>query len=192
MRRRRQIRNKAHFAPVVVMFSLALLIGVVVYAFSQDSSTMNNGVNLASNSVKIVETTSEGFGSKTVSFRNDGANNPDVLLRIAYSEMWTKSDGSIVSNTVGGNNVVTKTWAADFTSDFVDGGDGWYYYGKVLSADTEVDVLSAIALNDDSYAKYNYDLSFHFESVQADAAAANSLWGRNATINDDGSVAWEI
>ena len=170
MRRRRQIRNKAHFAPVVVMFSLALLIGVVVYAFSQDSSTMNNGVNLASNR----------------------ANNPDVLLRIAYSEMWTKSDGSIVSNTVGGNNVVTKTWAADFTSDFVDGGDGWYYYGEVLSADTEVDVLSAIALNDDSYAKYNYDLSFHFESVQADAAAANSLWGRNATINDDGSVAWEL
>ena len=74
--------------------------------------------------------------------------------------------------------------------DFVDGGDGWYYYKKTLNPGAEVKVLDSISLGNTSYAKYNYDLSFRFESVQADSTAASTLWGKTVTVGDDGVVTW--
>lgn len=192
MRTSHKINKKVFLA--VALIALSGVAGAIVFtafAVSRNTTSIENNIKVATNGVKIVENSVSGFGQKEVSFLNDGAESAPVLLRIAYSETWTNSDGTIVSNLSGNNNVVAKTWTTAFVNDFADGGDGWYYYKKVLNSEASVQVLSAIALSDSTYAKYNYDLAFRFESVQADATAANTLWGKTATIGNDGSVTWQ-
>ena len=174
----------------VLIIAVAATTFLGVYAASHNVSTIKNEIAVAQSGTRIIDDTDGGFGRKEVTIKNEGAGSPKVLIRVAYSETWTKADGTIISNIVDNNNVVTKNWTTDFTTDFVDGGDGWYYYKKVLNPASEVKILNSIALNDSSYNKYNYDLSFRFESVQADAAAANALWSKNVTIDDNGVATW--
>jgi hypothetical protein len=193
MRFNKKIRkNKIVFGlSAVAIVAVATTAVLSVIAYSRSASVIENQVKIAASGVKIVEDSDAGFGKKEVSFVNEGADSPKVLLRIAYSETWSKSDGTIVSNLASNNNVVAKNWTTDFANDFVDGNDGWYYYEKTLNPEASVKVIDSISLNDSSYAIYNYDLSFRFESVQADATAANTLWGRTATIDEDtGAVTW--
>lgn len=173
---------------LVVAAATATILGT--YATSRNVSTIKNEIAVANTGTRIIEDADGGFGRKEVTIKNEGASSPKVLIRIAYSETWTKSDGTIISNIVNNSNVVIKNWTTDFTTDFVDGGDGWYYYKKVLNPASEVKILNSIALNDSEYNKYNYDISFRFESVQADATAANALWDKTATINESGVVTW--
>lgn len=174
----------------VLIIAVAATTFLGVYAASHNVSTIKNEIAVAQSGTRIIDDTDGGFGRKEVTIKNEGAGSPKVLIRVAYSETWTKADGTIISNIVDNNNVVAKNWTTDFTTDFVDGGDGWYYYKKVLNPASEVKILNSIALNDSSYNKYNYDLSFRFESVQADAAAANALWSKNVTIDDNGVATW--
>ena len=177
-------------AVLIVAVATTTILGV--YAASHNTSTIQNEIAVAQSGTRIIDDTDGGFGRKEVTIKNEGAGSPKVLIRVAYSETWTKADGTIISNIVDNNNVVTKNWTTDFTTDFVDGGDGWYYYKKVLNPASEVKILNSIALNDSSYNKYNYDLSFRFESVQADAAAASALWAKTVTVGDDGTATWEF
>lgn len=174
----------------VLVIAVATTAILSVYAASHNVSTIENEIAVAQSGTRIIDDTDGGFGRKEVTIKNEGASSPKVLIRVAYSETWTKSDGTIISNAINGNNVVTKDWTTAFVSDFVDGGDGWYYYEKVLNPASEVKILDSITLNDSSYNKYNYDLSFRFESVQADATAANTLWGKTVTVGNDGAVTW--
>lgn len=174
----------------VLIIAVAATTFLGVYAASHNVSTIKNEIAVAQSGTRIIDDTDGGFGRKEVTIKNEGASSPKVLIRVAYSETWTKSDGTIISNTVNGSNVVTKDWTTAFVSDFVDGGDGWYYYKKVLNPASEVKILDSITLNDSSYNKNNYDLSFRFESVQADAAAANTLWGKTVTIDNNGAATW--
>ena len=129
---------------------------------------------------------------KEISFYNDDASNTPVLLRISYSETWQDGDGQAISNTVSnGSNVVTKTWTQAFVDDFESGNDGWYYYKKTLNPLQQVQVLSAIALGNQDYSIYDYDISFRFEAVQADAAAASALWGKTVTV-ENGVATWQF
>lgn len=190
---RRQKRGyKKYFTilSLAVMLTVAGAITFVVFAVSRNTSVVENQVTVATSGVKIIEDSDAGFGKHEISFKNEGTGGSKALLRIAYSETWSKTDGTIVSNVGTSGNVVTKTWTDAFTQDFVDGNDGWYYYKKTLNPEAEVKVLNSIALNDDSYSVYNYDLSFRFESVQADAAAASALWAKTVTVGDDGVVTW--
>lgn len=183
-------KNKALLAIPAVLLVAALTTTILaVYAVSHNVSTIENNVTVANQGVKIIEDSVAGFGKHEISFKNEGAGSSKVLLRIAYSETWSKTDGTIVSNVANNTNVVTKSWTDAFNQDFVNGNDGWYYYKKVLNPEETVKVLNSITLADSSYSKYNYDLSFRFESVQADATAANTLWGKNVTVND-GAVTW--
>jgi hypothetical protein len=177
----------------VLSIAIALGIGLVVYAVSRNTSVIDNQVHVASNGVTIVENSDPGFGRKEISFRNNEATNTPVLLRISYSETWQDSDGNAISNvdSTTGANVVTKTWTQDFVDDFVSGNDGWYYYEKTLEPLQSVQVLSAIALGNQAYNIYDYDISFRFEAVQADAAAANELWGKTVTV-ENGVATWQF
>lgn len=162
----------------------------LAFAISRNRSVIENQVTVANSGVRIIDTSEAGFGKHGITFRNEGASSSKVLLRIAYSETWSKADGTIISNNGAAGNAVTKNWTTDFGRDFVDGNDGWYYYEFVLNPESEVRVLDSIELVDNSYSIYNYDLSFRFESVQADAAAANALWNKNVTIDDNGAATW--
>lgn len=189
------INRKNNKGKIAIIAAAAILVAAgtttfLVFAVSRNTSVIENKVKVADNGVKIVEDSDEGFGKHEITFKNEGEDGAKNLLRIAYSETWSKADGTIVSNTAENNNVVVKNWTTDFVSDFVDGGDGWYYYKKTLNPGAEVKVLDSISLGNTSYAKYNYDLSFRFESVQADSTAASTLWGKTVTVGNDGVVTW--
>lgn len=190
---RKQDQNYKKYFTIFALIAIFAAVGattLLVFAASRNTSVIENQVTVANNGVRILEDSVAGFGKHEISFKNEGAGSSKVLLRIAYSETWSKTDGTIVSNVGASGNAVTKSWTDAFTQDFVDGNDGWYYYTKTLNPEAEVKVLNSIALNDDSYSVYNYDLSFRFESVQADATAANTLWGKTVTIDDNGAATW--
>jgi hypothetical protein len=196
MKRIKQKSNKKFLfaTPVVIVLALAIAGGIsfVVFAISRNESIIDNSAKIATSGVSIVENSDPGFGKKEISFYNNADTNSPVLLRIGYSETWTDNDGNVISN-LGGNsaNVVTKNWTNDFVQRFVDGHDGWYYYDRTLAPLGTVQVLSSIALSDQSYNVYNYDLSFRFEAVQADAAAALELWGKTVTV-ENGVATWQF
>ena len=190
---RRQKRGYKKYFTVLslaIMLTVAGAVTLAVFAVSRNTSVIENEVTVANSGVRIIDTSEAGFGKHGITFRNEGASSSKVLLRIAYSETWSKADGTIISNNGAAGNAVTKNWTTDFGRDFVDGNDGWYYYKNVLNPESEVRVLDSIELVDNSYSIYNYDLSFRFESVQADATAANTLWGKTVTIDDNGAATW--
>lgn len=190
-------KNKHSKIRIAALAAIAVLSAAgttffLAYAVSHNTSTIENQLKIASSGVRIIEDSADGFGKHEVTFKNEGSDSSKVLLRIAYSETWSKADGTVVSNVVNNSNVVAKNWTTAFASDFVNGCDGWYYYEKTLDPGAEVKVLNSIALSNNSYAKYNYDLSFRFESVQADPAAASALWGETVTVSDDGVATWVL
>ena len=75
---------------------------------------------------------------------------------------------------------------------FRNGNDGWYYYDRTLGLHLAPSRFShSIGLSDQTYNIYNYDLSFRFEAVQADAAAALALWGKTVTV-ENGEATWQL
>ena len=189
-------KQQKRFNPMIIAIAALMIVAIagattlIVFAVSRNISTITDSVKVANgNGVKIVVDSDAGFGKRKISFANEGANITPVLLRITYSETWSKADGTIISNISNGSNAVTKIWTQDFLDDFVEADDGWFYYEKVLQPESQVQVLTSIALSDMGYAVYNYDLNFRFESVQADAEAANTLWGKTVTV-ENGAATW--
>ncbi len=85
-------------------------------------------------------------------------------------------------------------------NDFVDGGDGWFYYTKVLNAQESIQVLETITLNNNlvltspdtiDYQGADYELSFNFESIQASSDAILDIWGISSTIQGN-DVVWNF
>ncbi len=192
MKRLKQKKSKKYLLITPILTLVVVGAGLlIVYALSHNTTVVTNDIPVGTGTVQIVDDSDPGFGKKEVSFVSSDANSIPMLLRIGYSETWKDSSDNVVSNVYNGNNVVTKTWTSAFTNDFVDGGDGWYYYKMLLNPSDSVKVITAIALAEPSYAAYNYDLNFRFEAIQADSAAATALWSKTATINTETSaVAW--
>ena len=183
MKRLNKNRNKKVALAVAIFGVLAVLFGGGLWAYALNHSAVNfeKSVAVGTATVDIIDDSDEGFGKKEVSFVNNAENTHSVALRIAYSETWKDADGLIVSNVVDGENVVAKEWTEAFLNDFTDGGDGWYYYKKVLAPGESVKVLSAISLENESYAENHYDLRFRYEAIQPSAEVAKELWGKEPT-----------
>lgn len=186
----RKNKNKRYLLVIPVVAVVLGAATLAVYAYTKNKSTIINSLQLAGSGVQIEEDSDPGFGKREISFSNTGDNAAVVLLRIAYNETFTKSNGEIASNTAAnGTDIVNKTWTADFSYNFRDGHDGWYYYSRVLKPGESVQVLSSISLTDQDYLLYDYDLSFNYEAIQASPEAATELWGKTITINGD-LVTW--
>ena len=187
-----------------LIFLLALIaIGVVgtTFAYYYTEIAIPNQFRTMTYNVTIEEEFNDTWGTKKVSFVNKEETNTPVVLRINYNELWRKEVSGVklsLDNNVNGENVVTKNWTSTFTSDFIDGGDGWYYYKKTLNAEESVQVLNSISLKEDlistsryynDYKSYTYELDFNFEAIQASSSAISEIWGKTATISG-GNVTW--
>ena len=181
-----------------LIFLLALIvIGIVgtTFAYYYTEVSFPNQFRTMTYNVTIEEEFNDTWGTKKVSFVNNEETNTPVVLRINYNELWRKEVNGVklsLDNNVNGTNVVTKNWTTAFTNDFIDGGDGWYYYKKTLAAEASVQVLDSIALNEslistspyyNDYKSYTYELDFNFEAIQASSSAISEIWGRTATIS---------
>ena len=182
---------------------LLLALGIVgtTFAYYYTEIAIPNQFRAMTYNVTIEEKFNNTWGTKKVSFVNNEETNTPVVLRINYNELWRKEVNGVklsLDNNVNGTNVVTKNWTTAFTNDFVDGGDGWYYYKKTLNAEESVQVLNSISLNEslistspyyNDYKTYTYELDFNFEAIQANSSAISEIWGKNATITG-GDVTW--
>ena len=194
----RKIKKK----PLIFLLVLCLL-GIVgtTFAYYYTEIAIPNQFKAMTYNVTIEEEFNDTWGTKKVSFVNNEETNTPVVLRINYNELWRKEVNGVklsLDNNVNGTNVVTKNWTTAFTNDFMDGGDGWYYYKKTLAAEASVQVLDSIALNEslistspyyDDYKAYTYELDFNFEAIQASSNAISEIWGKTATISG-GNVTW--
>lgn len=182
---------------------LLLALGIVgtTFAYYYTEIAIPNQFRAMTYNVTIEEKFNNTWGTKKVSFVNNEETNTPVVLRINYNELWRKEVNGVklsLDNNVNGTNVVTKNWTTAFTNDFIDGGDGWYYYKKTLAAEASVQVLDSIALNEslistspyyNDYKSYTYELDFNFEAIQASSSAISEIWGKTATISG-GNVTW--
>ncbi len=182
---------------------LLLALGIVgtTFAYYYTEIAIPNQFRAMTYNVTIEEEFNNTWGTKKVSFVNNEETNTPVVLRINYNELWRKEVNGVklsLDNNVNGTNVVTKNWTTAFTNDFIDGGDGWYYYKKTLAAEASVQVLDSIALNEslistspyyNDYKSYTYELDFNFEAIQASSSAISEIWGKTATISG-GNVTW--
>ncbi len=153
-----------------------------------------------------------GSVQKQVSFKNDSSSS--VFLRVCYAETWqsTENDKSILlNNQVNGSDVAVKKWKNGFgeeSSLWADGGDGWFYYKKVLEPGSATgNILEEVTFPDYtgdyvSYKDADYQLYFRMEILQlsdsrstlnsseVNQAASNTVFGKEAAVNGD-SVAWK-
>ena len=191
--------NKKPLIFILIVLVLTIIGGTYAYYYSE--VILPNEFKTMTYNVTIEEEFNNTWGTKKVRFVNNEETNTPVVLRINYNESWRKEvDGVLLSldNNVNGENVVQKTWTSAFTNDFVDGGDGWYYYKKVLNAEESVQVLESISLKEslissspyyNDYKSYTYELDFNFEAIQASSSAVSNIWNKNATING-GNITW--
>ena len=193
------IRNKK---PLVFILALVLVTAIgTTFAYYYTEVTIPNQFKTMTYNVVVSEVFNNTWGTKEVTFTNGEQSNSPVVLRINYNEFWRKEINNVklsLDNNVNGENVVEKNWTTAFENDFVDGGDGWYYYTKVLGGQESVKVLDSIALKENviltsprynDYKTYTYELDFNFEAIQADVNAISDIWNKTATING-GNVTW--
>lgn len=189
----------------LIFLLMFLVLGIVgtTFAYYYTEIAIPNQFRAMTYNVTIEEEFNNTWGTKKVSFVNNEETNTPVVLRINYNELWRKEVNGVklsLDNNVNGENVVEKGWTTAFTNDFIDGGDGWYYYKKTLNAEESVQVLESISLKEnlirtspyyDDYKSYTYELDFNFEAIQASSSAISEIWGKTATISGD-NVTWAL
>ena len=195
---------------VAIILGLVLTLGILggTYAYSVHQTEADNLLTAHSVSGEVIENgTSVGDDKdftltpgtdvpKEVAFKNTG--NAPVFVRVAYAQTWMDTTGALL---VHNDGYATPKWTTEWTSEWSDGGDGWYYYNKVLSAGTTTaDVLSSVEFLDapplpDEYANGQYQLTFVMEVVQCsddedvNEDALTQTFGRTASVTN-GNVTW--
>ena len=110
------------------------------------------------------------------------------------------ADGKVISGLVDGNEVVNKNWTEAWQNDWFDGGDGWYYYKKVLPAnEMTAKVLTSLKF-DSNYAEIyqtaDYTLKFVSEAVQysdddsVNHRAVQANFGRDFKVISNNVITW--
>lgn len=216
---------------IIAASLLASLVVGETYAWVASSLTVDNELIGHTTQVEVVEDKfykgeNDSWVTKEVYFENKGSSA--VFLRMSYQEYW-ESDNQLLPNSIPGANgtkgddVTTKVFNTKVfnPSDkentlWLDGGDGWYYYTKVLPAGGKTDkVLEKVEFPKEysgEYAKYKeaeYHLYFKVEAVQAstspktlnrddvNAKATAKIFG-NGTVPwaqvdiSDSTVEWEF
>ncbi len=205
---------KGRFSSLASILMILITTTIVgVYAYYQMDADVTNDFIIGENKGEIVEEFPKDPEfkdpvTKVVRFENTG--DYDQIIRVRYSETWMDYTGTILSNKVNDLPVVTKEWtslwpeASGGIEDdlWVDGGDGWFYYKRVLPSDSgngsiTAPILTELSLNralnrEDlkKYSKGNYSLSFQLEHVQATEAAVEEVFGKDCTIGSGGMVQW--
>lgn len=201
----KKIKSKKMLSIIALL--LILVVGSTIAYFNSNTSFANK-FNLSAYDVQIEEEFYGTWGTKKVTFANK--DTTPVVIRVSYNEMWKSSETEdnkvlYLSNSVKVNDkyieAAVKDWTGEWSSDFIQGSDGWYYYKKVLdkvdSGKDKVTVLNSVELNDElkaskSYSDYlqaKYELDFNFEAIQASEKAVKEIWNYDILI-DNGSVNW--
>lgn len=196
---------------------LALLLIALVFAFWSGKVEHTNVLKADVMKAGIEETFKQGTApsgtvQKEVSFRND--SSCAAFLRVSCAETWEKTEGEskvLLNNQLNGKDVADKNWANGFgqNSDlWQDGGDGWFYYRKVLKPGSQTEkILESITFPEytgdyQAYKGADYQLYFRMELLQnsdsqstlnrneVNQKATKTVFGKEASVNGE-NVSWK-
>lgn len=210
MRKKRQLIwfMAGCFVMLLIGSSFAFWSGKIEHTNELKADQVNAKIN------EIFEQGSNPTGNveKRVSFKNNSTNAS--FLRVSYAETWKKENGdevNVLNNQLNGADVATKNWKNGFAQNserWQDGGDGWFYYKKILKpGETTEEVLDSITFPDYSgaYEEYkgaDYQLYFRMEILQASDSqttlnsedvnqkASTTIFGKVAVVNGE-TVSWK-
>jgi len=193
--RKTKQKKRGFLRRIVLGLSVAGMVAAIggfAYAASLHSVQQTNILQSRDVSVKIDENfpdptiTPGETKTKAVAFTN--TSSAPVFLRVSYAETWTNGGQWLPDD---GSHAV-KNWTPAWNADWVDGGDGWYYYKKVLAAGASTgDILSSVTFPPglaSPYADGQYSLSFTAEAVQlsdetlVNTQATQTVFGKTATV----------
>lgn len=171
----------------VIMAVASLAVGYTLGAILHNMS-LENAIHTPTVDTDIVENVENG--AKVVQFTNEG--EADAFIRVAFAESWNYGEvdeKEVLSNLCKDQEgdmvpVAQPDWlwaeGKEVEELWTDGGDGWWYYNKVLPAEgsdrttepvlEEVNFDNVSKLSEADQAKYeeaSYDLHFTIEAVQA-------------------------
>lgn len=203
----------------VIIFAagcIALLFIGYMYAYWSGNINHTNHLTADVTAAKIVEKFEQnsppnGTVPKKVSFQNNSSNA--AFLRVSYAETWEKADGEdtlLLNNKQNDSDVAAKEWTSAWKdrSLWHDGGDGWFYYKKILlPGNTTAPVLTGVTFPDYSgiYKEYecaDYQLYFRMELLQAsdsqstlnssevNTKASETVFGKTAVVHGE-NVNWK-
>lgn len=190
--KKRKLKKKS----LIFISALVLIVAIsITYALFFSTISIANTFETMKYNVTFEEEFYNDWGTKRIYLENNEKSTP-VVIRVSYIELWSQENGDdlkTLSNKVNGEDVVTKEWTSTWTTYFVDGGDGWYYYTKVLGSGDRIQLLESIEFNEtvgtSLRAEYDYELTFNYEAIQASEKAVEGLWGKKITINGD-NITW--
>lgn len=195
----KKLKNKK-----TLFFALLLLVLVGIggtFAYYYSEATIANKFKTMTYNIALREEFNNTWGTKKVFISNQEETSTPVVLRVSFNEVWkveTEDGISFLPNSNGTDDFATKTWTNTFLNDFQCETDGWCYYKKVLNGQEEIQLLDSVNKNTtlissspdyDVYNDYDYELTFNYEAIQADAVAISEIWGIQTTISD-GNVTW--
>ncbi|MDD4849241.1 MAG: hypothetical protein PHO10_00925 [Gemmiger sp.] len=193
-------KHIGRFLVGVVALALISAIGFgAAWAWNSHQTSQEN--NLQSRTVKVAieenfpdtTVTAGATKVKAVTLRNTGT--AAAFVRVSYAERWQNA-----TNMVEGPTGVTKNWTTGWQNNWMDGGDGWYYYKKVLPAGATTDILSGVTFPATlpNLQGLEYHLDFMVETVQVsdqnevNADATATLFGKTGAVTSptiaDGAV----
>ena len=190
---------------LVLMFGIFIFfysLGIV-FALYRALVVVPNRFKAMTYNVVLDEEFYDDWGTKKVTITNRDSTNVPVALRVSFNEVWSNTVGDeyyTLSNKVNGLDTVKKEWTPTFLNDFVLSDDGWYYYKKVLNPEESVQILNSISLSDnvivdspyyEEYKKYDYELSFNYEAIQATEKAISDVWNIDVSKNGN-NINWNF
>lgn len=202
---------------VFMMGCLTLLLISSSFAFWSGKIEHNNELKAGTMNAKIEETFEQGTEPsgtviKEVAFKND--SSCAAFLRVAYAESWEKVEGEgkvLLNNQLNGTDVAIKNWKNGFAQDselWQDGGDGWFYYKKILNPGCQSEnVLESVTFPEytgdyQDYKNADYQLYFRMELLQVSNSqstlnsdevnqkASKTVFGKKAIVSDE-MVSWK-
>ena len=186
----------------IVFIFLMLLLGVVgvTYAYFTESESFENDFVIADFNVVIEENFEQGFDvewdtiyiPKEVFITNK--KNTPAIVRVSYNQnvlgdvdIGENVENKYLISNEYMNNCFEYGWTEEFDNYFRYQ-DGWFYYLKVLPANTSIQIMSGITLNDFATEVDHYNLDFNIEAVQATPEAVEEVWGWQVSIDESGNI----
>ena len=186
----------------IVFIFLLLLLGVVgvTYAYFTETESFENDFVIADFNVVIEENFEQGFDvewdtiyiSKEVFITNK--KNTPAIVRVSYNQnvLGEVDIGENVENKyLISNEYIINCFEYDWTEEFDNYfryQDGWFYYLKVLPANSGIQIMSGINVKDFSTEAQHYNLDFNIEAVQATPEAVEEVWGWQVSIDESGNI----
>lgn len=165
-------KTKIFIITILSLSLIAIITGLTISAF-KSKEKITNTFKAADVDVSIKEEFKPCCGDKKVWIENN--TGYDCLIRVSITESWVdKNNNLVIQETPEG--LATINFSADKDQNWIKGNDGYYYYKKILKANSKTENLTeSVTFNYDNDCANKYE-GFRFNvDVKAEAVQPNKI-----------------